>query len=87
MWVVLKMGEAGVDRWAPATVLGSTVSKRFKLFPNLNGSRTFKIFQILTNPKGTFTIFKKLEKYGFEDIKKMNNFLHRNFFRFRRDFE
>jgi hypothetical protein len=31
---------------------------------------------------------KKIEiKYGFEDLEKMNNFLHINFFRFGSDFE
>jgi hypothetical protein len=30
---------------------------------------------------------QKFEKYGFKDLKRMNNFLHTNFFRFRRDLE
>jgi hypothetical protein len=33
-------------------------------------------------------MFRKIEiKCSFEGIKKMNNFLHRNFFRFGRDLE
>jgi hypothetical protein len=35
----------------------------------------------------TFPSSKNLEKYGFEDIKKMSNFLHTNFFRLGRDLE
>jgi hypothetical protein len=32
-------------------------------------------------------MLRKIEKYGFEDLEEMNNFLHRNFLRFRMDLE
>jgi hypothetical protein len=45
-----------------------------------NGSKTFKFFQTLIDPNLTFLSSKKFEiKYSFEDLEKMNNFLHRNF--------
>jgi hypothetical protein len=40
------------------------------------------------HPKNDLPELKNFEiKYGFEDLEKMNNFLHRNFFRFERDFD
>jgi hypothetical protein len=52
--------------------------------PGQHGQRGVKLFKLFSNLKSskTFGI-----KYGFEDLKKMNNFLLRNFFRFIRDLE
>jgi hypothetical protein len=51
----------------------------------------FKRFQIASNfdcPKNALPELKFFEiKYGFEGLEKMNNFLHRNVFRFGRDLE
>jgi hypothetical protein len=51
----------------------------------------FKQVQFISNidrPKNALFELQKFEtKYGFEDLEKMNNLLHRNFFRFRKDLE
>jgi hypothetical protein len=58
---VLNRGGWVADKWAQGHSNGRRGVKRFKLFPNLYGSKTFKIFQILTDPKGTFPSSKNLE--------------------------
>jgi hypothetical protein len=52
-----------------------------------HGSKDFKLVQTSTDTKGTSQLKIFEIKYDFEDLKKMNNFRHRNFFRFGRDFE
>jgi hypothetical protein len=66
----------------PTAVLGGADQTRltkFKLFENpLNFERSNKYFPLL----------RKIQiKYGFEDFEDMDNFLHRNFFRFELDFD
>jgi hypothetical protein len=79
-------GEAGADRWAPTAVPGGA-----GLNPVWIHSNDFKL--IWSNPnlflsKWVLPELRMFEiKYGFEDLKKMNNFLHRNFFKFGRDCE
>jgi hypothetical protein len=77
---------------SPTSGLGATVTsgagqKWFKPFQNSNGLKTFNFFQILIDANLSFPAPKIEIKYGFEDIGKMNNFLHRNFFRFGSDLE
>jgi protein involved in ribonucleotide reduction len=56
-------------------------------FQNSNGSKTF-IFPNFDRSKFGIPALQKFEiKYSFEDIKKMNNFIYRNFFKFERDLE
>jgi hypothetical protein len=50
-------------------------------------SSGFKLLQTLTTPKLPFPSSNFFLKYGFEVLEKMNNFLNRNFFRFRTDFK
>jgi hypothetical protein len=69
-----------------ATVTSGAGQKWFKL-QNSNGLKMFKFFQILIDANLSFPAPKIEIKYGFEDIGKMNNFLHRNFFRFGSDLE
>jgi hypothetical protein len=71
----------------PATVPGGgiktvqTVSK-FERFKNIQNFPNFD------QPKRNLPELQKSTiKYGFEDLEKINNLLHRNFFRFGRDFE
>jgi hypothetical protein len=56
-----------------------------------SNSIQFKRFQIASNfdhPKSAHPKLEKFEiNYGFEALKKMNNSLHRNFFRFGIDFK
>jgi hypothetical protein len=54
-------------------------SNRFKTDPNYSN------FDRLKNDFPELKQFKL--KYGFDDLKKMNNFLHRSFFRFGMDFK
>jgi hypothetical protein len=75
------------NRWARGHSNGR---RRFELDPNAN-SNEFKQVQIFSNfdrPKKDFALHRKIEiKYGCEGLERVNNFLHRNFFRFRRDLE
>jgi hypothetical protein len=51
-------------------------------------SKRVQIISNFADPKNDFPKLKIFEiKYAREDIEKMNNFFHRNFFRFRRDME
>jgi hypothetical protein len=76
----------GPAKWGPVTVPGGKV-KRFKPFPNSN-VQNVQIFPNVDRSKNNLPELQKLEiKYGFEILEKMNNFLHRNFFRFGRNFE
>jgi hypothetical protein len=51
-------------------------------------SKRVQIISNFADPKNDFPKLKFFEiKYAREDIEKMNNFFHRNFFRFRRDME
>jgi hypothetical protein len=59
--VAPNQGEARAERWAPATVPGGTRSNSLNCFQNSNGSKTFKLFQILTAPNLTFYSFKNLK--------------------------
>jgi hypothetical protein len=75
-------GEAGLTG-GPDTVPGARGQIRFKPF------QKFKLFQKQSNfSKYELSKFDLLElqkfgiKYRFEDLKEMNNFLHRIFFRF-----
>jgi hypothetical protein len=53
---------------------------------NLNSN--FKPVLTLTNPKKDLPGFGKFEiKYGFEGFEERNNFLHRNIFKFKVNFE
>jgi hypothetical protein len=75
------------DGWAPATVPGFKSPSRVK-----NGSHPFKFeFLARTNFDGSKNDLLGLQKfkikYGFEDLEKINNFLHRNFFMLGRYFE
>jgi hypothetical protein len=51
----------------------------------------FELFQTYSNltwsKQGLLEVENFERKYGFEDIEMMNNFFHRNFFRFEVDFE
>jgi hypothetical protein len=80
----LNRGEAGADRWAPATVLGGAGS---------HGSNRFQIRKVQKHSNFDRSQFDlpELQKfgitYGFEDLERMDNFLHRNFFTFGKDLE
>jgi hypothetical protein len=83
-----KTGDAEVAASGVTTIVwGGAV----KFILNSNSNRfqiKFKSFQTLANPKRTFLSSKKIEiKYGCEIFEERNNFLHRNFFRFKTDFE
>jgi hypothetical protein len=84
---VPKKGGWITDKWARGH---SNERRRFELGLNAYSNK-FKQVQIFSNcdqPKKHFPLLRKIEiKYVFEGLKKMNNFLHRNFFRFRRDLE
>jgi hypothetical protein len=68
----------------PATVSGGGGLNTFQVQMNSN---YFKTVQCFTNPKMAFPSPKKIEiKFGFEALEKVNNFLHRNFFRSGMDF-
>jgi hypothetical protein len=59
--------------------------RRFEYNSNSN---YFKTFQTLTDPKTAFPSLNFFEiKHGFEALKKMDNFLHRKFFRFGMEFK
>jgi hypothetical protein len=48
----------------------------------------FNLFQILIDPKKDLSELEKIEtKYGCEGIEERNNFLHRNFYRSKMNFE
>jgi hypothetical protein len=71
----------------PAIVPGSAGSKRFKPFPNLNGAKTFN-FSNFDQSRRNLPELQEFEiKYSSKDLEKINKFVHRNFFRFGRDFE
>jgi hypothetical protein len=76
---VLKQGKEGAGRWAPATVPGGGGLNILQIQTNSNYLKTFRT---LTDPKTTLPSPKNEIKYGFEGLKKMNNFLHRIFFIF-----
>jgi hypothetical protein len=78
-----KQGRAGANRWAHTTVPGGNGLNTFQIQKN---SKYFKTFQTLTDPKWPSLSWKFEIKYGFEAPEKVNNFLHRNFFRFGMDF-
>jgi hypothetical protein len=76
------------DRWDPTTVPGGMGSKRFKPFQKFKWFKNIQKFPDFDRPKFDLLELQKFEiKYGLEDIEKMNNFLHKNFFRARRDLE
>jgi hypothetical protein len=78
----------GSDWWAPATFPGGVGSKRFKPFQNFKRFKNVQNFPNFDRSKFDLPELQKFEiKYGFEDLEKMNNLLHRNFFRFRRNLE
>jgi hypothetical protein len=55
---------------------------------NLNQFKRFQIASNIDHPKNAIPELQKFEeKYGFEAPEKMNNFLHRNFLRFRMYFK
>jgi hypothetical protein len=70
------------------TVPGGAGQTHLNPIWNLNGFKFFQIPSKFDWSKNDLPRLKKFEiKYSFEDLKKMNNFIHRNFFRFERDFE
>jgi hypothetical protein len=80
-------GDGDTDRWAR----GHSNGRRGQ-----NGLNRFKIqtvwkcskFSKFDRSKFDLPELQKFEvKYGFEDLKKVNNFLHRNFFRFGMEFK
>jgi hypothetical protein len=78
----------GAARWRPGTVRGAWVKNGIKRFKNSNYSKNVQIFSNFDRSKFDLLELQKFErKYGFEDLKMMNNFLHKNFFRFGRDLE
>jgi hypothetical protein len=84
-WAAPNRGEARDDRWAPATVSGGAGSKRFQPFQKFKQFENVQNFPNFDQSKFDLPELQKFEiNYGFEDLEKMNNFLHRNFFRFRR---
>jgi hypothetical protein len=66
----------------PGTVTGGGFESKEKK----SNSIQFKRFQIASNfnhPKNALPELQKIKiNYGFEALEKMNNFLHRNLFRF-----
>jgi hypothetical protein len=55
---------------------------------NLNGFKFLQKNPNFNQSKNDLTLLRKKKiKYGFEGFVEMNNFLHRNFFKFRVDFE
>jgi hypothetical protein len=71
-----------------AIVTGGTGQKWFTPFQNSNGSKMFNFFPNFDQSKFDLPELQKIKiKYGFEDPEKMNNFLYRNVFGFRRDLE
>jgi hypothetical protein len=77
-----------MDWWAPIIVLSGAGSKWFKPFQNFKRFKNVQIFPNCDRSKFDIHELQKFEiKYGFEDLEKVNIFLHRNFFIFRRDLE
>jgi hypothetical protein len=74
----------GVPRSKIEAVAFETDSKSIQI-------QWFKTIQIIPNfdrAEMYFSVLGKIKiKYGFKGLENMNNFLHRNFFRFRRDLE
>jgi hypothetical protein len=84
MGPALNKGGRVTDRWAQGHSNGR---RRFELDLNANSNK-FKSFQTLIDPKKYFALLRKIEiKYGCEGLERTNNFLYRNFFRFRMDLE
>jgi hypothetical protein len=76
-------GEVGLPGGAPARFRGAWVKNGIKRFKNSNYSKNVQIFSNFDRSKFDLLELQKFErKYGFEDLKMMNNFLHKNFFRF-----
>jgi hypothetical protein len=76
-----EQGKAGAPTCGPR----NTVSGGGEFDSNSNFKRIqiiFKFVQTLTAPKRIFSSLEICNKYGLEDIEKINNFLYRNFSRF-----
>jgi hypothetical protein len=79
-------GEVGSARWRPSTVPAAWVKNGLNRFKKLKRSKNIQTFPNFDSSKFDLTKPQKFKiKYGFEDLGRMNNLLHRNFFRFGRD--
>jgi hypothetical protein len=59
-----------------------------KEFDSISNFKRIQILSIFDRSKNDFFELKNFEiKYGHEGFEEMNNFLHRNFFRFKMKFE
>jgi hypothetical protein len=80
-----EQGRRVADPWAQGHNIGRRSLNHLKIF------KRFENVQISPNfDRSNFDIpevNKFVIKYEFEYLKKMNNFVHRNFFRFRMDFK
>jgi hypothetical protein len=78
-------GRLAAEWWVPATLPGFEFPKPVKngqIPLNLN----FKLVQTSTDPKIDLSELQNFKiKCGFEDLEKVNNFRHRNFFKFKMD--
>jgi hypothetical protein len=84
----IEQGRDGDDRWAPVIVSSDAGSKRFKPFQKFKRFENIKKIPNFDRSKFDAPELQKFEiKYGFEYLEMMNNFLHPNFFKFRRDLE
>jgi hypothetical protein len=78
----------GLPGGAPAQSRATRGKKRFKPFPKFKRFKNVYFFPNFDRSKFGIPALQKFEiKYSFEDIKKMNNFIYRNFFKFERDLE
>jgi hypothetical protein len=81
-------GAGGRRPGALALVPGLNFSPNSVKTDQIQLNLNFKLVQTLTDQKLDLLELLKFEiNYGFEDIKMMNIFLHRNFSRFRMDFK
>jgi hypothetical protein len=80
-------GKGGDDRWAPATVRAAVnrYSNRFE--PIQTVSKISKPNKLQLIQKGPSRAQKIDVKYGVEGFEERNDFLHRNFLKFKVDFE
>jgi hypothetical protein len=81
-------GEARADQWSPATVPDGAIKYGLNHFKNSNYFKNIQFFSNFNQSKFDLSELQKFGiKYCFEDLKEMNNFLHRNLFRSRMDFK